>query len=76
MTTSTQPSVQEIRFGRWIDDKGQPTVELFTYLERHGYIINKVNEAARTYTALDTGTATTAQIATALNTFMASIQET
>ena len=76
MTTSTQPLIQAPRFGRIVDDKGQPTQEFWRFLELLGYTVGKMDEAARTYTALNPATATTNQIATALNTFMASAIET
>lgn len=59
-----------------IDDNGQPTELLRRQLELIAYRLSKLEQGAFDYTALDTGTATTAQIATALNTFMTTATET
>jgi len=76
MTTSTQPLIQAPRFGRIVDERGEPTQEFWRFIELLGYRVAAMDEAARTYTALNPATATTNQIATALNTYMSSITET
>lgn len=52
---------------------GHPTREFAQSYEDVVHQINKLREAADDYTALDTGTATTAQIAAALNALMATL---
>ncbi len=76
MTTSTQTGIRAPNFGRWIDERGQPTQEFWRAFELICYRVAKIDEAARTYTAITPGTATAAQIATALNTFMEDATET
>jgi len=76
MTTSTQPLIQAPRFGPIVDAQGRPTHEFWRAFELLCYTVAKIDESARTYTALNPGTATTNQIATALNTFIAGITET
>ena len=76
MTTSTQPLIQAPRFGRIVNERGEPTQEFWRFLELLGHHVGKMDEAAREYTALNPATATTNQIATAVNTYMASAIET
>ena len=59
-----------------IDENGRPTETLRRFLELVSYRLSQIEQGAFDYTELDTGTATTAQIATALNTFMATSTET
>ena len=59
-----------------IDKNGQPTELLRRFLELVAYRLSALEQGAFDYTALNTGTATTAQIAAALNTFMATATET
>ena len=59
-----------------VDEQGRPTELLRRLLELVCYRLSKLEQGAFDYTALNTGTATTAQIAAALNTFMATSTET
>jgi hypothetical protein len=59
-----------------VDKDGYPTEQYARFLEQMAYKLNKIQEAAEEYSALVTGTATTAQIATALNALVATILET
>jgi hypothetical protein len=78
MTTSTQPAISFQKRLKAVDENGYPTKEFAQFLELLAYHVGKLDEAARVYNdaPLDPGTATTTQIATALNTFMASATET
>ena len=73
MTTSTQPAISFQKRIKLVDENGEATREGVLFLELLAYHLNKVNESAQEYTALDPGTATTSDIATALNMFMASV---
>jgi len=59
-----------------IDQDGKPTDVFRRFLELVAYRLTAVEQGAFDYTALDTGTATAAQIAAALNTFMDTATET
>ncbi len=59
-----------------VDKEGRATELLRRQLELIAYRLTKLEQGAFDYTALDSGTATTAEIATALNTFMQTSTET
>jgi hypothetical protein len=59
-----------------IDKDGKPTEVMRRFLELVAYRLTALEQGAFDYTELDTGTATTAQIAAALNTFMDTATET
>jgi|GEM_PF-4664728 len=70
------PAIAYPRRSKMVDEDGNPSVEFARYLETLGYKLQKLQQAAEEYTALNTGTATTAQISAALNTLVATILET
>ena len=59
-----------------VDDNGKQTEVLRKHLELMAYRLKKIEDALFAYTALNTGTATTAQIATALNLIVSTSTET
>lgn len=59
-----------------VNQDGKQTEVLRKFLELLAYRLTKLEQGAFGYTALDTGTATTAQIAAALNDFMETSTET
>ena len=59
--TAGQASILGIRHTQWVDADGNPTLAAARSMEQLQYVVGKVDEAARSYTALDTGTATTAR---------------
>lgn len=68
----TAPKQQDVL----VDGDGKPTELLRRFLELVAYRLSKLEDGAFDYTALNTGTATTSDIATALNTFMTTATET
>ncbi len=72
----TNPALAYPRRTQMVDASGYPTNEFARFLEELAYKQKKLQEAAEEYVALNTGTATTAQIAAALNTLVATILET
>ena len=72
-----RPAITPIKNSDVIVDKdGKPTEVLRRFLELVAYRLTALEQGAFDYTELDTGTATAAQIAAALNTFMATATET
>jgi len=58
------------------DQDGHPSELLRRQLELIAYRLSKIEQAAFNYTALTPGTATTVEIATALNSYMTTATET
>lgn len=59
-----------------IDRNGQPTEVLRRCLELMAYRLNKIDEAATNYDALDTGSASAGDVAAALNELIETVTET
>ena len=79
MTTSTLLAISVPKNTPIVEMRGGKmyvTEPWLRFLDLLANRLSKIDEAAREYEALNTGTATTTQIATALNTFMASATET
>lgn len=71
----TSPALAFPRNTRAVDANGYLTPEFVRFLDEMAFRLGKIQEAAEEYSALDTGTATTAQIAAALNALVATILE-
>ena len=72
----TAPALAYPRRTQMVDKDGYPTEAYARFLEQMAYKLNKIQEAAEEYSALTAGTATTTEIATALNALVATILET
>lgn len=72
----TNPALAYPRRTPMVDKDGFPTEAYARFLEQMAYKLGKIQEAAEEYTALTTGTATTVEIATALNALVSTILET
>lgn len=72
----TSPALAYPRNTRAVDQNGHLTPEFARFIEEMAFRLKKIQAAAEEYSALDTGSATTTQIATALNTLVATILET
>ena len=74
-TTADKPAIAVPAEPTVVDDAGRMTQSFYRFQEQMAYTLGKVNDAALAYTTLSS-TASTTDIVTALNAFMAKIQNT
>jgi hypothetical protein len=70
------PALAYPRRTQMVDKDGYPSEAFARFLEQMAYKLGKIQEAAEEYEELTVGTATTVEIATALNALVATILET